>query len=1100
MPQRGDLKRILILGSGPIVIGQACEFDYSGTQACKALRKAGYEIILINSNPASIMTDPEIANKTYIEPLTPEIVSQIILKEKPDAILPTMGGQTALNLAVKLSESDFLVNNNVELIGADLKAINKAEDRKLFKESMENINVNVCPSGIASDLSEARKVSKQINSYPLIIRPAFTLGGVGGGIAYNLEEFNDLCKSGLEESPSNQILIEKSLIGWKEFELEVMRDTADNVVIVCSIENLDPMGVHTGDSITVAPAQTLTDKEYQRLRDLSLKIIREVGVETGGSNIQFAVNPKNGDVIVIEMNPRVSRSSALASKATGFPIAKIAALLSVGYTLDEIINDITKKTPACFEPSIDYVVTKVPRFAFEKFKGSSNTLNTSMKSVGESMAIGRSFEESFQKALRSLEIGIFGWECDSIGDFNNDNDLKNNLRTPTADRILIVKKAMENGKNNSYINEITNIDLWFIEKLRNIFNFQNEFLKGKELTQIDRDLMLIAKQLGFSDQQIAKLTNSEFFEVRNYRKRLKILPLYKTVDTCSAEFSSETPYHYSTYEEAFSDKNSELYDNEISTDNDKNLKKIMILGGGPNRIGQGIEFDYCCCHASYQASSNGYQTIMVNSNPETVSTDYDTSDILYFEPVTLEDVLNIIEAENPYGLIVQFGGQTPLKLSLPLSNWLKSKEGIKCKSKILGTSPHSIDIAEDRKEFTKILEELNIRQPLNGIARNEEEALLVANEIGFPLVVRPSYVLGGRAMEIVNDKNDLSRYITEAVKVSPDHPILLDQYLSNAIEIDVDALCDETGSVVIAGLMEHVEPAGIHSGDSACCLPSISLSQPTLETVKKWTKLIANRLNVVGLINLQFAIKNHSNEVNQLFILEANPRASRTIPFVSKAIGKPVAKIATQLMQGSSLEDVNFTKELIPKYQAVKEAVLPFKRFPGSDTLLGPEMRSTGEVMGLADDFGIAYAKSELAAGNGVPSKGVAFLSTNDLDKEKLEDIARELIVLGFKLVATKGTAKYLFNLGIEVDEVLKVHEGRPNIEDSIRSGLIQLVINTPVGSQALHDDAYLRRASLEYNIPTFTTIPGAKAALQAIKSLRQNKIDTLSLQEIHNY
>ncbi len=1100
MPQRGDLKRILILGSGPIVIGQACEFDYSGTQACKALRKAGYEIILINSNPASIMTDPDIANKTYIEPLTSEIVSQIILKEKPDAILPTMGGQTALNLAVKLSESDFLKNHNVELIGADLKAINKAEDRKLFKESMERINVNVCPSGIASDLNEAMKVSKQINSYPLIIRPAFTLGGVGGGIAYNLEEFNDLCKSGLDESPSNQILIEKSLIGWKEFELEVMRDTADNVVIICSIENLDPMGVHTGDSITVAPAQTLTDKEYQRLRDLSLQIIREVGVETGGSNIQFAVNPKNGEVIVIEMNPRVSRSSALASKATGFPIAKIAALLSVGYTLDEIVNDITKKTPACFEPSIDYVVTKVPRFAFEKFKGSSNILSTSMKSVGESMAIGRSFEESFQKALRSLEIGIFGWECDSIEDFHNENDLKNNLRNPTSDRILIVKKAMEAGKTNSYINEVTNIDLWFIEKLRNIFNFQNQFLKGKELTEIDRDLMLSAKQIGFSDQQIAKLTGSEFIKVRNYRKDLNVLPIYKTVDTCAAEFSSQTPYHYSTYEESFFESSSELSDNEISSNNKNSLKKIMILGGGPNRIGQGIEFDYCCCHASYQSSSNGYQTIMVNSNPETVSTDYDTSDILYFEPVTFEDVLNIIEAENPYGLIVQFGGQTPLKLSLPLSRWLKSKENVKCNSKILGTCPLSIDIAEDREEFTKILEELNIRQPLNGIARNQEEALSVSKNIGFPLVVRPSYVLGGRAMEIVKDKFELSRYISEAVKVSPDHPILLDQYLSNAIEIDVDALCDDRGEVVIAGLMEHVEPAGIHSGDSACCLPSLSLSPSTLKTVKEWTKLIANRLNVVGLINLQFAVRNINNQVNELFILEANPRASRTIPFVSKAIGKPVAKLATQLMQGNSLEDVNFTKEIIPKYQAVKEAVLPFKRFPGSDTLLGPEMRSTGEVMGLAEDFGIAYAKSELAAGNGVPSEGVAFLSTNDLDKDKLEEIARELIVLGFKLIATKGTASYLLNLGIEVDEILKVHEGRPNIEDLIRSGLIQLVINTPVGSQAFHDDTYLRRAALEYNIPTFTTIPGAKAALQAIKSLRINKIDTLSLQEIHNY
>ena len=894
MPQRGDLKKILILGSGPIVIGQACEFDYSGTQACKALRNAGYEIVLINSNPASIMTDPDIASKTYIEPLTPEIVSQIILREKPDAILPTMGGQTALNLAVKLSESDFLKQNNIELIGADLRAINKAEDRKLFKESMEKINVNVCPSGIASNLDEAMEVSKKISSYPLIIRPAFTLGGVGGGIAFNLEEFVELCKSGLEESPSNQILIEKSLIGWKEFELEVMRDTADNVVIVCSIENLDPMGVHTGDSITVAPAQTLTDKEYQRLRDLSLKIIREVGVETGGSNIQFAINPSNGEVIVIEMNPRVSRSSALASKATGFPIAKIAALLSVGYTLDEIINDITKKTPACFEPSIDYVVTKIPRFAFEKFKGSSNTLSTAMKSVGESMAIGRSFEESFQKALRSLEVGVFGWECDSQDEFKDESQIKNCLRTPTSERILLIKKAMQLGKTNSYIQEVTNIDLWFIEKLRNIFNFENDFLKDKELYTLDRDLMLHAKQLGFSDQQIAKLTNSEFFEVRRYRKKLNIIPIYKTVDTCSAEFSSSTPYHYSTYEESFINFNSQIFDSEIS-ENSKS-KKIMILGGGPNRIGQGIEFDYCCCHASYQSSTNGYKTIMVNSNPETVSTDYDTSDILYFEPVTLEDVLNIIEAENPYGLIVQFGGQTPLKLSLPLFEWLKSNDGIRTGSKILGTSPISIDLAEDREEFTKILEELSIRQPLNGIARNQNEAEIVAKNIGFPLVVRPSYVLGGRAMEIVKDENELSRYISEAVKVSPDHPILLDQYLNNAIEIDVDALCDSEGSVVIAGLMEHVEPAGIHSGDSACCLPSISLSKSTIENVRNWTKLIAQRLNVIGLINLQFAVINTNNKENKLFILEANPRASRTVPFVSKAIGKPVAKLATQLM------------------------------------------------------------------------------------------------------------------------------------------------------------------------------------------------------------
>ncbi len=1002
-----------------------------------------------------------------------------------------------MNLAVQLSESNFLKQHNIELIGADLRAINKAEDRKLFKESMEKININVCPSGIASNLDEAMEVSKKISSYPLIIRPAFTLGGVGGGIAFNLEEFVELCKSGLEESPSNQILIEKSLIGWKEFELEVMRDTADNVVIVCSIENLDPMGVHTGDSITVAPAQTLTDKEYQRLRDLSLKIIREVGVETGGSNIQFAINPSNGEVIVIEMNPRVSRSSALASKATGFPIAKIAALLSVGYTLDEIINDITKKTPACFEPSIDYVVTKIPRFAFEKFKGSSNTLSTAMKSVGESMAIGRSFEESFQKALRSLEVGVFGWECDSKDEFKNESQIKNTLRNPTSERILLIKKAMQLGKTNTYIQEVTNIDLWFIEKLRNIFNFEINFLKDKELCNLDRDLMLHAKQLGFSDQQIAKLTNSEFFEVRRYRKKLNIIPIYKTVDTCSAEFSSSTPYHYSTYEESFINCNSRIFDSEIS-ENSKS-KKIMILGGGPNRIGQGIEFDYCCCHASYQASTNGYKTIMVNSNPETVSTDYDTSDILYFEPVTLEDVLNIIEAENPFGLIVQFGGQTPLKLSLSLFEWLKSNDGVRTGSKILGTSPISIDLAEDREEFTKILEELSIRQPLNGIARNQNEAEIVAKNIGFPLVVRPSYVLGGRAMEIVKDENELMRYISEAVKVSPDHPILLDQYLNNAIEIDVDALCDSEGSVVIAGLMEHVEPAGIHSGDSACCLPSISLSTSTIENVRNWTKLIAKRLNVVGLINLQFAVININNSEDKLFILEANPRASRTVPFVSKAIGKPVAKLATQLMQGFTLKDLNFTEEFTPKFQAVKEAVLPFKRFPGSDTLLGPEMRSTGEVMGLAKDFGIAYAKSELAAGNGVPSEGVAFLSTNDLDKKNLEEVARELLTLGFKLIATKGTASYLVNLGIQVEEVLKVHEGRPNIEDLIRSKLVQLIINTPIGSQALHDDAYLRRAALEYNIPTFTTIPGAKAAIKAIKALQHNKINTYSLQEIHN-
>ena len=1098
MPQRGDLKKILILGSGPIVIGQACEFDYSGTQACKALKKAGYEIILVNSNPASIMTDPEIADRTYIEPLTCEIVSKIIQKEKPNAILPTMGGQTALNLAVELSENDFLKENNVELIGADLQAIRKAEDRKLFKEAMKAINVNVCPSGIASNLNEAEIVQKNINSYPLIIRPAFTLGGGGGGIAYNLEEFKNFCLTGLDESPTNQILIEKSLIGWKEFELEVMRDNVDNVVIICSIENIDPMGVHTGDSITVAPAQTLTDKEYQRLRDLSLKIIREIGVETGGSNIQFAINPVSGEVVVIEMNPRVSRSSALASKATGFPIAKMAALLSVGFSLDEILNDITKKTPACFEPTIDYVVTKIPRFAFEKFNGSSSTLSTSMKSVGESMAIGRSFEESFQKAIRSLEIGISGWDYESVIEINNENDLTNFLRTPTAERILIIKKAMELGKDNKYINETTCIDLWFIEKLRNIYNFEVDFLKDKNLFSLDRDVMLLTKQLGFSDVQISKLTKTDFFEVRKYRKKLNINPIYKTVDTCSAEFSSNTPYHYSTYEESFIFNDHHKTDNELFEIEDSK-EKIMILGGGPNRIGQGIEFDYCCCHASYQSSKSGFKTLMINSNPETVSTDYDTSDILYFEPVTLEDVLNIIEVEKPYGIIVQFGGQTPLKLALPLLNWLNSHEGLQTGSKILGTSPTSIDIAEDRENFTKILNKLDIRQPKNGLASDQSEAIQVSKRVGFPLVVRPSYVLGGRAMEIVQTENELLRYINEAVKVSPDHPILLDQYLSNSIEIDVDALCDKDGEVVIAGLMEHVEPAGIHSGDSACCLPSVSLSDETLSTVRAWTKSIALELNVVGLINLQYAVKKTKDGNSNVFILEANPRASRTVPFVSKAIGKPIAKIATELMAGKLLKDLKFTKEIKPTIQAVKEAVLPFKKFPGSDTLLGPEMRSTGEVMGLAKDFGMAYAKSELAAGNGVPSEGVAFLSTNDLDKEYLFEIANDLKNLGFKLIATEGTSNYLTNLGISVERVLKVHEGRPNIEDMIRSGLVQLVINTPVDSQALYDDAYLRRAALEYNVPTFTTIPGAKAAIKAIKSLRINSIEVLSLQEIHN-
>tara|TARA_B100000700_G_scaffold329118_1_gene449441 strand:+ start:3 stop:2642 length:2640 start_codon:yes stop_codon:yes gene_type:complete len=878
-----------------------------------------------------------------------------------------------------------------------------------------------------------------------------------------------------------------------------MRDMADNVVIICSIENLDPMGVHTGDSITIAPAQTLTDKEYQRLRDLSIQIIREVGVATGGSNIQFAINPKDGDVIVIEMNPRVSRSSALASKATGFPIAKIAALLSVGYLLNEIINDITGKTPACFEPTIDYVVTKIPRFAFEKFRGCSDELNTSMKSVGEAMAIGRSFEESLQKALRSLEIGLKGWGC-----YNNDLEvnseiLHRKLRTPSPDRLMVIRSAMEQGLSNDEINKLTSIDNWFITKLRNIFDLENELLKSKSLTTLNYDKLFILKQFGFSDDQIAFATNSNVSDVRNYRKDLKIIPVYKTVDTCAAEFASYTPYHYSTYEKPSKTLNNQDNLNEFTSElKFSNSKKIMILGGGPNRIGQGIEFDYCCCHASYQAQKDGFRTIMVNSNPETVSTDYDTSDVLFFEPLTFEDVINIIELEKPFGIIVQFGGQTPLKLALPLYDWLKTEEGKATGSKILGTSPLSINAAEDREEFNLILKNLDINQPLNGIARTKQEALEVANRVKYPLVVRPSYVLGGRAMEIVFNEKELIKYMKEAVRVSPDHPILLDQYLTNAIEVDVDALCDKEGKVVIGGLMEHIEPAGIHSGDSACCLPSVNLSENIINKIRNATCLISRKLNVIGLINMQFAVQLDSNNQDKLFIIEANPRASRTIPFVSKAIGKPLAKYATQLMQGSTLQEIGFTHSINPPLQAIKEAVLPFKRFPGTDSLLGPEMRSTGEVMGIASSFGLAYAKSELAAGNGLPKEGVAFISLNDRDKPSIVHIATDLQKLGFKLIATAGTSEFLKGNGISVDSVLKVHEGRPNIEDMIRSGLVQLIINTPVGSQALYDDAYIRRAAIEYSIPTFTTIPGAKAAVRAINSLQSETITVKALQDIY--
>ncbi len=1102
MPRRKDIRRILILGSGPIVIGQACEFDYSGTQACKALRREGFEVVLVNSNPASIMTDPETANRTYVEPLTASVVTQIIEKEKPDALLPTMGGQTALNLSVQLAESGVLDKYNIELIGADLNAIRKAEDRNLFKIAMNNIGVEVCPSGIASNLQEAEIVGNEIATFPKIIRPAFTLGGSGGGIAYNHDEFLHLCKTGLDASPVSQILIEKSLLGWKEFELEVMRDLSDNVVIICSIENVDPMGVHTGDSITVAPAQTLTDREYQRLRDYSISIIREIGVATGGSNIQFAINPINGDIIVIEMNPRVSRSSALASKATGFPIAKIAALLAVGYRLDEIINDITGKTPACFEPSIDYVVTKIPRFAFEKFSGTSSVLTTSMKSVGETMAIGRCFEESFQKAIRSLETGLSGWGCDRVDENIASFELERLLRTPSPERIMYIRLAMKNGLTDNDIFSFSKIDPWFLSKLRNIVNAEDKLLEYDSIDQLDYNFLFQLKQLGFSDRQIAFAFNSDELIIRSKRISLNILPVFKTVDTCASEFSSNTPYHYSTYERSAYkiNNNGKILENinlnEVKVDN-KN--KILILGGGPNRIGQGIEFDYCCCHASYQAQEEDLTTIMINSNPETVSTDYDTSDILYFEPLTLEDVLNIIEFEEPYGIVVQFGGQTPLKLSLPIVNWLEKSKNSNLLTKVLGTSPKSIDLAEDREQFDKVLRSLDIRQPKNGLARTFEESLAVANNVGYPLVVRPSYVLGGRAMEIVYEQDELERYIKEAVNVEPDHPILIDQYLDNAIEVDVDALCDVSKDVVIGGLMEHIEPAGVHSGDSACCLPSITLSNESINTIKLWTKSLAIALDVVGLINLQFAVKRDSDGNEIVYIIEANPRASRTVPFVSKATGVPLAKIATQLLLGKKLKDIGLNQEPIPPLQSIKEAVMPFRRFPGSDSVLGPEMRSTGEVMGSANTFGMAYAKSELAAGEGLPTSGFVFLSTHDRDKPALIPVAKKLIELGFSILATSGTSKYLEKFDLDVETVLKVHEGRPNIEDMIRSGKVQLVINTPIGRQAIYDDKYLRKAALDYSVPTLTTLKGASAAVKGIEALQNQVLSVSALQDIHS-
>ncbi|PSF38526.1 carbamoyl phosphate synthase large subunit [Aphanothece hegewaldii CCALA 016] len=1078
MPRRNDINKILILGAGPIVIGQACEFDYSGTQACKALREEGYEVVLANSNPASIMTDPEMANRTYIEPLTPEIIAKIIEKERPDAILPTMGGQTALNLAVALSKNGTLEKYNVELIGAKLGAIEMAEDRELFKKAMAKIGVPVCPSGIANNLDEAKAIALEIGSYPLIIRPAFTLGGTGGGIAYNQEEYEVMAQYGLDCSPMSQILVEKSLIGWKEYELEVMRDLADNVVIICSIENFDPMGVHTGDSITVAPAQTLTDKEYQRLRDYSKAIIREIGVETGGSNIQFSVNPQNGDVIVIEMNPRVSRSSALASKATGFPIAKFAAKLAVGYTLDEISNDITKKTPASFEPTIDYVVTKIPRFAFEKFPGSSSTLTTQMKSVGEAMAIGRTFQESFQKALRSLEVGRFGFGCDRDETLPPLSQVRAGLRTPNPDRVFTIYQAMKLRLTVEEIHELTAIDPWFLDKLNELLETEN-FLKQTPLKQITAEQMRYVKQQGFSDRQIAYATKTNEDEVRQVRKQLGIIPVYKVVDTCAAEFEAFTPYFYSTYEPDITEV--------MPSDN----RKVMILGGGPNRIGQGIEFDYCCCHAAFSLSDAGFETIMVNSNPETVSTDYDTSDRLYFEPLTKEDVINIIEAENPEGVIIQFGGQTPLKLAVPLQKYLESPN-CPVNTKIWGTSPTSIDIAEDREKFEQILRNLNITQPANGLARDYKDAVAVSKRIGYPVVVRPSYVLGGRAMQIVFSDEELEHYMTFAVKIEPDHPILIDKFLENAIEVDVDALADGTGKVIIGGIMEHIEQAGVHSGDSACSLPYTSLSESVIETIRNWTIQLAKALNVVGLMNIQYAVQGE-----QVYILEANPRASRTVPYVSKATGIPLAKMASLIMSGRTIESLGLADEFIPRHIAVKEAVLPFQKFPGADLLLGPEMRSTGEVMGIDSDFGKAFAKAELAAGVQLATEGTVFVSMNDRDKMATIPVVKDLMELGFKVVATSGTRQVLLENGVEgVEVVLKLHEGRPHVIDWIKNNWIQFIINTPSGEEPQADGRMIRRTALDYKLPIITTIAGAKATVAAIRSLQSSPLEVKAIQD----
>ncbi|MCM2263566.1 MAG: carbamoyl-phosphate synthase large subunit [Desulfuromonadales bacterium] len=1083
MPKRTDIQKILIIGAGPIIIGQACEFDYSGTQACKALKEEGYTVILLNSNPATIMTDPDFADRTYVEPVTPEVLAKIIEKERPDAVLPTLGGQTALNTAVAVAKNGTLDKFGVELIGAKLPAIEKAEDRTLFKAAMEKIGVPVPRSGLAHNYQEAMEVIESIG-FPAIIRPSFTLGGTGGGIAYNREEYEQMALAGIDASPTDEILVEESVIGWKEYELEVMRDLADNVVIICSIENLDPMGVHTGDSITVAPAQTLTDKEYQLLRNAAIKIIREIGVETGGSNIQFAINPVNGRMIVIEMNPRVSRSSALASKATGFPIAKIAAKLSVGYTLDEIRNDITRETYASFEPTIDYVVTKVPRFTFEKFPQADATLTTQMKSVGEVMSIGRTFKESLQKALRSLEIGSYGLESrlfEEPGDYRRSLGteelvlLEQKLRVPNWERLWYLADALRAGFPVEKIYELTGIDPWFLNNIQQIIEMEGRLIRATDLLQqprgeVFRNLLREAKQFGFSDRRLAQLWRTSEARIRELRHELGIRPVYKRVDTCGAEFVAYTPYMYSTYEEECE---------AAPTQRDK----IMILGGGPNRIGQGIEFDYCCVHGVFALGEDGFETIMVNCNPETVSTDYDTSDRLYFEPLTLEDVLEIVHVEQPKGVIVQFGGQTPLKLAVPLE-----QAGVP----IIGTSPDAIDRAEDRERFQVLLHKLGLKQPENGTARSIPEAEKIAERIGYPVVVRPSYVLGGRAMEIVYSIDQLRNYMKHAVAASPEHPILIDKFLEDAIEIDVDALADGT-EVVIGGIMQHIEEAGIHSGDSACALPPISLKPELLDEVRRQTRQLGLELGVSGLMNIQFAVKD-----NELYLLEVNPRASRTSPFVSKATGRPLAKIAARVMAGKSLKELGITGEIVPRHISVKESVFPFVKFPGVDTLLGPEMKSTGEVMGIDWEFGKAFAKAQLAAGVRLPMSGKVFISIKDADKQALIEPARMLAAAGFTIVATRGTANFFRDHGVPTLPINKVKEGRPHIVDAIKSNEIAMVFNTTFGAESIVDSFSIRRTTLMNNVAYYTTVAGMCAAVDGILAMQRETLDVTPLQEYH--